>query len=97
MFVVVLGFSTQRAQAALHLAGHQAWLKQGLDEGVFLLAGSLRDRGGGALLAHGLTREALQARVQQDPFVVADVVRAEIMEITPSLADARLRFLLPEA
>jgi uncharacterized protein YciI len=97
MFVVFLNFSTHRAQASLHLAGHLAWLKQGLDDGVFLLAGSLQDRGGGALLAHGITREALQARVQQDPFVVADVVRPEIVEITPSLADARLRFLLPEA
>jgi hypothetical protein len=32
--------------------------------------------------------------VNEDPFVAEDVVRAEILEITPAKADERLGFLL---
>jgi hypothetical protein len=34
--------------------------------------------------------------VNTDPFVVEKVVEAEILEITTSLADARLNFLLAD-
>jgi len=36
----------------------------------------------------------LQSRVNNDPFVAEKVVEAEILEIAPSEADARLDFLL---
>ena len=39
-------------------------------------------------------RADLQARVEADPFVVENVVTAEILEIDPARADERLGFLL---
>jgi hypothetical protein len=40
-----------------------------------------------------LTPEALQARVAEDPFVVHDVVTAEVIAIAPNVTGPRLSFL----
>lgn len=93
MFVVTLRFSTNRDAAARFMAGHNAWLKQGFSEGVFALAGSIVPAAGGAILAHGEPREALERRIAEDPFVAEGVVSAEILEIQPGLVDPRLVFL----
>ncbi|MEX0349653.1 MAG: YciI family protein [Paracoccaceae bacterium] len=93
MFIILLRFSDNRDQAADHMEGHRSWLKKGFDDGVFLLAGSLPEVGGG-VLARGETREAITARVDQDPFVTANVVTAEILAMDPARADDRLSFLL---
>ena len=94
MFVVLLRFSDNKDKAGQFMEGHKAWVKQGIDDGVFLLTGSLQPSSGGAILAHNTPRAKLQDRVSQDPFVAEDVVSAEILEITPSNADQRLSFLL---
>jgi len=93
MFVVLLKFSANKAKAGQFMDGHNAWLGQGFANGVFLLAGSIKPGLGGAILAHGVAAEELQQLVNADPFVVEDVVRAEILEIAPSKADERLKFL----
>jgi uncharacterized protein YciI len=94
MFIVFLKFSGNKAQAGQLMEGHKAWLKRGFDEGVFLLAGSLEPDLGGGILAHNTILAALQSRVNDDPFVAKDVVRAEIAELDPSRADDRLQFLV---
>ena len=94
MFIVQLKFSNNRGQASQLMDGHKAWLKQGFDDGIFLLAGTLQPNLGGGIVAHNTTMSALQSRVNDDPFVAEDVVSAEIIEITPSKTDERLAFLL---
>ncbi len=94
IFIVFLKFSGNKAQAGQFMEGHKAWVKRGFDDGVFLLAGSLEPDLGGALLAHNTSLAALQSRVNDDPFVAKDVVRAEIFELDPGKADDRLKFLL---
>ncbi|MBB6250671.1 YciI family protein [Nitrospirillum iridis] len=94
MFVVTLTFAANRAQAPQHMDGHNAWLRQGFEDGVFLLSGTLQPKRGGAILAHNTTLPDLQARLAADPFVAEGVVVAEIAEITPGKADDRLAFLL---
>ena len=96
MFIVLLTFAENKAQAPELMAGHNAWLNQGFDDGVFLLAGSLQPKQGGAVWAHNCTREALEQRVNQDPFVAETVVNAQILEITPGKTDSRLAFLMDE-
>ena len=76
------------------MEGHKEWIKRGFDDAVFLLAGSLQPNLGGGILAHDTSLSDLQGRVESDPFVVENVVKAEILEITPSKADPRLNFLL---
>ena len=94
MFVVLLKFSHRKDRAGQFMESHKAWLKRGFDDGVFLLAGSLRPDLGGAILAHATSLADLQTRVNSDPFVAEDVVVPEILAIAPSKADERLGFLL---
>lgn len=94
MFVVLLRFSDNKAAAGQHMAGHQEWIKRGLDDGIFVLVGSIKPGLGGAVLAHNTSPEELHKRVDKDPFVAQDVVTAEIIEIAPGMADERLNFLL---
>jgi uncharacterized protein YciI len=94
MFIVFLKFSGNKGQASQFMEGHKAWVKRGFEDGVFLLAGSLEPDLGGAILAHQASMSDLQSRVQDDPFVAKDVVRAEIFEIDPAQVDDRLKFLL---
>ena len=93
MFVVLLEFSNNKSQAVKFMQGHNEWLRQGFDDGVFLLAGGLEPKAGGALVAHNTSRSELELRVNADPFVVQGVVSAKVLEITPARADARLGFL----
>jgi uncharacterized protein YciI len=93
MFVVLLKFSGNKDQAGQFMEGHNAWIKGGFDDGVFLLTGSIQPKLGGGILAHATSLQELQARVSDDPFVAHDVVSAEILEITPARTDERLDFL----
>jgi uncharacterized protein YciI len=93
MFIVLLNFS-DKGRAGQFMDGHKEWLKRGFEDGVFLLSGSLQPSRGGGIIAHNTSLPDLQTRVSQDPFVVEKVVTAEILEIAPSKADARLQFLL---
>jgi uncharacterized protein YciI len=94
MFVVLLKFSDNKGKANQFMEGHKEWIKRGFDDGVFLLVGSLQPNLGGGIVAHNTSLPDLQRRVNNDPFVVENVVNAEILEITPSKADPRLEFLL---
>jgi uncharacterized protein YciI len=94
MFIVLLRFSDNKAKASQFMEGHKEWIKRGFDDGLFLLVGSLQPNLGGGLVAHNTSLSDLQSRVNADPFVAEKVVTAEILEITPSKADARLNFLV---
>ena len=95
MFIVLLKFSGNKAQAGQFMEAHNTWIQQGFDDGVFLLVGSLQPNLGGSIVVHNTALSELQERVNQDPFVAENIVSAEILEITPAKADTRLDFLLP--
>ncbi len=94
MYIITLKSSDNKGHAGQFMDSHKAWIKCGFDDGVFLLAGSLQPKLGGAIVAHNTSLPDLQNRVNDDPFVFEDIVTAEILEITPSLVDDRLKFLL---
>lgn len=94
MFIVLLRFSENVGRASEWMGGHNAWLARGFADGVFLLAGSIQPKLGGAILAHATTLPELQARVSDDPFVAERIVEAEILSVAPGKADERLAFLL---
>jgi uncharacterized protein YciI len=94
MYVVLLKFSENRGRAGQHMEAHNAWLRRGFDDGVFLVAGSLAGGAGGAVVAHNTSLADLQARIDADPFVTEGVVTAEIVGIAPSRVDERLAFLM---
>ena len=94
MYIVFLRFSHNKDQASDFMDGHNQWIKRGFDDKVFLMVGSLLPGVGGTVIAHGEPREAFENRVNQDPFVTANVVTAEILEIEPKKTDERLNFLV---
>lgn len=94
MFVVFLKFSDNKGRAGEFMEAHNQWLAEGFDEGVFLLAGSLQPKQGGAILAHNCSMENLRERVNQDLFVTEKVVSADILEVTPNKASQEMAFLL---
>jgi len=94
MYIVFLKSSDKKSQAGQFAEAHKAWVKRGFDDGVFLLAGSLEPDLGGGILAHKTSLADLQSRVNEDPFVAENVVKAEIFELDPGKADERLQFLV---
>lgn len=93
MFVVLLRFSNNKGQADQFMESHNAWIKRGFDDGIFLLVGSLQPNSGGGILAHNTSLSDLQKRVNDDPFVARDVVSADVLEIKPARTDERLAFV----
>ncbi|MBJ7414969.1 MAG: hypothetical protein JHC88_05815 [Niveispirillum sp.] len=93
MFTIFLRFTADKARAPLFMDAHNAWVRQGFDDGVFVLAGGLDAGKGGAILAHGADAAAMATRVAADPFVVEGIVTPEIHAIAPGRVDDRLAFL----
>lgn len=54
MFIVFLRFSDSKSQAGEFMEGHNAWIKSGFDDGVFLVAGSLQPGAGGGIVAQNV-------------------------------------------
>ncbi|VAW73734.1 hypothetical protein MNBD_GAMMA12-264 [hydrothermal vent metagenome] len=94
MFIITLKFSSNKAQASQFMEGHNQWIEHGINDGVFLLVGNLQPSLGGAVVAHNTSLSELETRVNNDPFVVENVVSVEIIEITPTKTDKRLSFLV---
>lgn len=95
MFVIFLRFAENRHLAGEHMDGHNDWIRQGIADAVFLLAGSVSGGQGGAIIAHGLARADVERRLEADPFVAKRIVAPEIIEIEPSAVDHRLAFVRP--
>jgi uncharacterized protein YciI len=94
MLIVLLKFSSNKSQAGQFMEGHKEWIERGIEDGVFVLVGSLQPNLGGGIVAHNTSLPELQRRVNNDPFVAENIVSAEIIEITPAKIDERLKFLL---
>lgn len=97
MYIIFLKFGPNRSQAGQWMADHVQWIQQGMEDGTFLMAGSLDNAQGGVLLASNVAREEMVRRVEQDPFVVHQVVTAEIHAVTPSRMAQGLSILLGQA
>jgi uncharacterized protein YciI len=94
MHIIFLKFGPHRAQAGQWMADHKRWMQQGIDDGSFLMTGSLDNAQGGVVLAANTDREVIERRVEEDPFVMHQVVTAEIHTVTPSLLAKGLAPLL---
>lgn len=93
MFVITLRI-TDKSKAPPLMEGHNAWIKAGFDDGVFVFVGSLQPpNAGGVILALGASQADIEARVKADPFVAEGVVSAEILAVAPGRTDDRLAFL----
>ena len=92
MYIVLLRLA-DGDKVSNHLAGHRDWLQRGFDDGVFFLTGAIRSDGGGAILATGLSMDALTCRLAADPFVAEGVVTPEVIPIEVTMRDPRITVL----
>jgi uncharacterized protein YciI len=97
MHIIKLQFAARKSDAPQWLAAHNAWLDKGFSDGAFLAAGSLLDGSGGCILAAPATRDLVEARVAQDPFVVHGVVTPEITSFTAGKTQPALATILTQA
>lgn len=93
MFIIFLKFAENKAAAPEHMAGHNDWLADGFDKGLFVLAGTLEPKSGGCLISPINTAESITDFVMKDPFVKNKVVTPEILEVTPSKVAEQLQFM----
>lgn len=93
MYIILLRMTPHRDRAAAVSGQHKAWIERGIADGVFLLAGTLEPKLGGVILASGLSRAELDARIALDPFVEVGAVEPEVLSVTPSMLHERLRTL----
>ena len=93
MFIIFLKFAENQHLVGDHMEGHNDWIRQGVDDAVFLLVGSVSGGQGGAIVAHGVTRADLEKRLDADPFVAERIVVPEIIEIESIVVDHRLAFV----
>lgn len=93
MYIITLNLTEQKSKAPEFMAAHNDWIARGFEDGVFLLVGSLKPQGGGAILTNGADLASLQQRVSEDPFVREGIAEPHIQELAPGRTDARLSFL----
>ncbi|WP_379066897.1 YciI family protein [Mesorhizobium sp. UC22_110] len=92
MFVVNLTYTAPLAEIDRLRDAHMEWVKAGYADGVFIASGAKRPRTGGVILARG-TREALDARLAEDPFTRAEVADYEVIDFAATSTAAGLEAL----
>lgn len=93
MFIILLKFSKNKDKAPEFMEKHKEWLSRGFSQEKFVLAGSIAPGMGGAIIAKGQSAEEISRFVNEDPFVIEDIVRAEVLEVNPSRYIETLAFL----
>lgn len=93
MFIITLILTEKKSQAKDFMAAHNEWISKGFDDGLFLLVGSLKPQAGGSILAVAESRELIETRIAEDPFVREGIAKAHIQQVSPARTDARLSFL----
>jgi uncharacterized protein YciI len=68
MFVIELLYKTDLKEIDAHMSAHVKFLKQHYADGTFLASGRKIPRDGGIILAAGMTRQQIEALIQEDPF-----------------------------
>lgn len=94
MLIILLTYTAPLERIDACVAAHRTWLQQCYADGVFLASGPQVPRSGGAILAHGLSRAELEARLAQDPFAQAGVAAYQVIEMAVGMSDPRLAFLV---
>ncbi len=93
MYAVVLRYKCQISDVDRHVEAHRGWVKDNYAAGNFLLSGPQRPRIGGFILAVAMDRAKLDGILAMDPFFQNGVAEYEVIDMVPTITDARLAFL----
>ena len=96
MFIINLTYKVALGQVEQHLEAHIDFLNSQYQIGTFLASGRKVPRDGGIILARAESKEAIEAVVQQDPFVSLGIAAYTIVEFEPSKTSKELEVLLEQ-
>jgi len=83
MFVITLNYLVELDKIDEALEAHREWVDGQYEAGVFLASGAQEPRVGGIILAAGLPRLELEARLALDPFKQKGLAEHTIVEFIP--------------
>ena len=72
---------------------HVTWVKKYVDQGVFLLATAKVNGLGGMIVVKTIARELLRDIIDEDPYLIHDLVEYQIIEVDVKLTQPELAFL----
>ncbi|MFI5909116.1 YciI family protein [Dactylosporangium sp. NPDC051541] len=93
MFVITLRYTAEIDKIDDALQAHTEWVDGQYDDGVFVASGAMIPREGGVILAAGLPRSELEARLALDPFQQKGLAEYQIVEFAPRRVAAGLERL----
>ncbi|HEU4959918.1 MAG TPA: YciI family protein [Sphingomonas sp.] len=91
--LIVLTYVKPLDEVDAQLPAHVAWLKQGFEQGLFVVAGRRTPRTGGVILVRG-ERAPVDKVAATDPFVTSGVATTEVIPFNASFAAPELAALL---
>ncbi|HTJ38543.1 MAG TPA: YciI family protein [Dactylosporangium sp.] len=83
MFVITLRYLAELDRIDEAMEAHKAWVDGQYDDGVFVASGVMVPRTGGVILAAGLERPELEARLALDPFLQKGLAEYDVVEFAP--------------
>lgn len=85
LHAVTLIYLTKPDVISAHLDAHKQWLVRGFKEGRIIFAGPLNNGSGGYILFQGENVSDIHNFLQDDPFIIHDIVDAEVVSLEPAL------------
>ncbi len=88
IYAILLTYTRPIEEVNQHLEPHKAWLVENVRQGRVIFAGPLESKTGGMVLACCADRDALEAMMAQDAFILHKVASYEAVACVPALASA---------
>ncbi len=88
MFLINVQYVAPLAEVDAALADHVAFLQENYAKGVFVVSGRKIPRTGGIIIARNVTRDALDAILDRDPFKQRGIATYDVTEFVASMAAA---------
>ncbi len=86
MFLLLGRYLKPVDEVGVYLDAHRAWVREDAELGVFIAAGREVPLQGGLLVAVGVTREAVNAIIAKDPFIMGGAAEYDVREYDVVLA-----------
>lgn len=85
LFSIHLQYTRAAADINPHLDAHRRWLIEHMKAGRIIVAGPLEPRTGGLIIACCADVAAMQAMMEQDPFITQQVASYQALACQPAL------------
>ncbi|MEM6722241.1 MAG: YciI family protein [Bacteroidota bacterium] len=94
MFIINLTYKVALTKVDQFLNAHIEFLNQHYELGNFLASGRKVPRTGGIILTKTMSKTALEAIIEKDPFKIHKLADYELTEFIPSKTANELNFLI---